>query len=89
MKKSFQLFIGQNNETKKLETEKITSVLSKYFDGFTIQKCVGFWRGQQEKTAIVYICDDEKLVFECIKTLKKELFQDSITCVETRPLKFL
>ncbi len=89
MKKSFQLFIGQNNETKKLETEKITGILSKYFDGFTIQKGVGFWRGQQEETAIVYVCDDADLVFACIGKMKTELKQDAIACVETKPLQFI
>ena len=89
MKKSIQLYIGENNVTHKLELEKITATCVLYFDGFTIQNGIGFWRGQQEKTAIVSVYDDEKKILECVKTLKKALNQDAIAIQELKPLKFL
>lgn len=89
MKKSIQLYVGENNETKELETEKITATCTLFFDGFTIQQGVGFWRGQQEKTAIVSVYDEESKILECIEILKKALKQEAIAMQELKPLKFL
>ncbi len=89
MKKSIQLFIGQNNETLELEIEKITATCTLFFEGFTIQQGIGFWRGSQEKTAIVSIYDDEKKILKCIDVLKKALKQDAIALQELKPLKFI
>ena len=89
MKKSIQLYIGENNSTRELETEKITATCALFFEGFTIQQGTGFWRGAQEKTAIVSIYDDEKKIMQCIDVLKKALKQDAIAMQELKPLKFI
>jgi len=89
MKKSIQLYIGENNLTHELEIEKITATCALFFDGFTIQNGIGFWRGSQEKTAIVSIYDDEKKIMKCVDVLKKALKQDAIALQELKPLKFI
>ncbi len=89
MKKSFQIYIGENNSTHEVELEKITSTLSKYFDGFTVQNGIGFWRGQQEKTVIISIYDDEQKILACVQLLKTILEQDAIAVQELKPLKFI
>ena len=79
MKKAY-LYIGQNNDTKKLESDKIEKIVSSYFDGFTAIEVIGFWRGKKELSLKIEIVTDEenaKLVRLC-KELKKELKQESI-----------
>lgn len=88
-KKSFTLYIGANNETGKLERKKITSTLSNWFDGFTMQEGVGFYRGTPEKMCTVYIFADEERIMSCVEELKEVLKQESIGVQKSQPLKFL
>lgn len=79
MKKS-RFYVGSNNETGKLEAEKIESIVSKYFDGFTEIETAGFWKGLKEKTLIIEVISeksDSELV-KIAKELKISLNQESI-----------
>ena len=79
MKKAYY-YIGSNNSTHELEIEKITGIISKYFEGFTAFEVIGYWKGQREKTLKVEIVTEEdntKLV-KVGKELKIALDQESI-----------
>jgi lipopolysaccharide biosynthesis glycosyltransferase len=69
---------------KELEKEKIVSVASKYFEGFTLYEATGFWRGQQEKTAVIEIETDEEEKVKLLTTdLLKELKQEALGVLAT------
>lgn len=74
------IYIGSNNETHALESERAIEIISEHFDGFSAYEIIGFWKGSQEKTLKVEIINDGstgKLVQLC-KELKTKLHQESI-----------
>jgi len=79
MKKAFYT-IGANNATHKLEINKIKSILSTHFDGFTAFEVIGYWKGQEEralKAEIITELPDSELA-RIGKELKTKLEQESI-----------
>jgi hypothetical protein len=80
----FKLYIGSNNETKKLEKKRAVELASTYFDGFGVSQILGFWKGKAEKTLLIEIETIEKSkVLALAKTLARELQQQAIGVVET------
>lgn len=74
------IYIGSDNVSHVLESDKAISIISSYFEGFSAYEIVGFWKGTQEKTLKVEIVTDDdqaKLVKLC-KELKIALKQDAI-----------
>ena len=85
LKEEIVLFIGHNNTTKKLETKKIISIISKYFKGFSCETIIGLWEGSQEKTLKVSIIEDSinrKALSVMANELKTSLKQDAILIKE-------
>ena len=83
--KTFKLFVGSNNDTKKLESEKIKNITHKHFIAFTILKGVGCYKDIKEKTAIIeIITEHEKKVFQLANELKSKLKQESILIQELK-----
>ncbi len=80
MQKAY-IYIGSNNDTKILESDKAIDIITKFFDGFSTYEIIGFWKGQKEKTLKVEIVvsenDNAKVVKLC-KELKTELQQEAI-----------
>lgn len=52
-------YIGSNNRTHELESEKAVAIIGKYFEGFTAFEVVGFWKGAQERTLKVEVVTEE------------------------------
>lgn len=75
---TFTIYIGSNNTTKLLELDKIKTVLARRHDGFTISEAVGFWRGSEEKTAVVSLASERLAALSSIADLKAELDQEAI-----------
>ena len=76
---TIKAYIGSNNITKELETDKIITILDKNHEGFTLDYPVtGYWRGEAEKTAILYLGDIEAKVLATLKELKAALEQEAI-----------
>lgn len=79
MKKAYY-YIGSNNATHALETEKIIAEVSRYFEGFTAFEVVGYWKGSRERTLKIEIVtgeSDARLV-KVGKELRTALDQESI-----------
>ena len=79
----YNLFVGSNNSTKELESEKIIKIVSEYYKGFSCYEILGYWEGKSEKALKIEIAvedtDINKLaVTSLTKELKMELEQDSI-----------
>jgi len=86
----FKLYIGSNNETKELEIQKIKEITGAVFEGFTFYEATGYWRGAEEKTAILEIeTDEEDKVNHLIEKLKKELNQEAVAVEVLPTLKFI
>jgi hypothetical protein len=86
----YRLFIGWNNETKELESEKIHNITSKYFDGFTSILAQGFWKGTAEDTRILEIMTDQRTaVYNLTDELKRELKQESIMLETLKGVEFI
>jgi hypothetical protein len=77
--KLYKIYIGANNETKKLEKRKIEDILNRDFEGYTLQEVTGYWQGTKEKTALVSLAvDNDTDITPTITRIKKELFQDAV-----------
>jgi hypothetical protein len=88
MQKTFELFIGSNNNTGRLERSKLEKVLAKRHDGFTIYAARGYWRGSAENTAGVLVHDEPKRIMDTIAELKDALQQEAIAFHEVPALSF-
>ena len=75
--KAYQFFIGANNSTRKLEIKKIKTITGSHFDGFTIHRTNGYWKGVEEASALVEVTTD-KDPQSYIQELKRTLNQDAI-----------
>ena len=83
--KEFKVFVGSNNDTKKLEINKIERIAQKHFIGFSLLKSLGVYNSEKEKSLIVCIigtATDKEKVFNMAKELKFELKQYEILISE-------
>lgn len=75
---TFQLYVGANNTTKRLELAKIRRIVSARHNGFTVYPVQGYWHGEKEETAIVIINDNTNRIKQTIEILKGALQQEAI-----------
>ena len=78
----YYIYIGSNNQTHALESDKAIAIISKYFEGFTAYEVVGYWKGSKEKTLKVEVIAEsttsDPAIVRMIKELKADLKQDAI-----------
>lgn len=87
--RTFNLYIGANNRTGKLELHQIKNILNKNHQGYTLNSAVsGFWQGQIERSCIVTIADSAEAVNKTVQLLKYTLKQQSIGVQEVNPIEF-
>ena len=78
-KKCYRLFVGSDNLTKHLNAKLIKEITNKHFKGFNFQKSSGFWKGKEEKNAIIEIDDAEQDKINLLASeLKTSLNQEAI-----------
>jgi hypothetical protein len=79
MKKAYY-YIGSNNRTHELELDKIETIISKHFEGFTAFEVIGYWRGSKERTLKVEVITEEKdsTLARIGKELMTKLEQESV-----------
>lgn len=78
-----RLYIGSDNETKKLDLPRIAYIAGRHTQGFTLMVGIGFWAGNMEDSAILEIDGveaSEKVAL--VNELKSELRQDAIGILE-------
>ena len=79
--KKINFYIGANNKTGKVETEKALQVLTNYYEGMNVSELVGVWQGKKEASILVSIvCEsvDYTLVKTACKKLNRKLDQQAI-----------
>lgn len=65
--------------TKKLEVDKIISIVNANHEAFTLDyPVVGYWRGEAEETAVLYLSDERQKVMNTLSELKEVLDQEAI-----------
>ena len=76
---TIKAFIGSNNKTKELEVDKIISTVNANHEAFTLDYPVtGYWRGEAEETAVLYLSDERQKVMNTLNELKELLNQEAI-----------
>lgn len=70
--KKINFYIGANNKTGKVETQKALEVLTKYYEGMNISELIGVWQGKKEASILVSIVC-ETVDYTQIKTACREL----------------
>ena len=61
--------------------DSLASLVSEHFDGFTIVKSLGYWKGQPEESLIIEIIgdeSDEKTIKYIAKRIKKLNAQEAV-----------
>jgi len=86
----FKIYIGHNNNTKKLEEKKALDIINGNFKGFTSYKGLGYWEGKAEKTLIIELeTPREKPVISLCKKLARDLQQDAIGLAKIGSIQFV
>lgn len=86
---TIELFIGSNNQTKRVERDILEHILNANHEGYTLYNCKGMWLGQSEDSVGVIISDSKNSIMQTIKELKYKLRQDAIAFHEVTPLEFV
>lgn len=65
--------------TENWNQEKIEDLLSIHFDGFTILRTKGFWKGKEEEGLIIEIMTRNETLIKTIgETIKKQNHQEAV-----------
>lgn len=76
---TIKAFIGSDNKTKKLEVDKIISIVNANHEAFTLDyPVIGYWRSEAEQTAVLYLSDERQKVMNTLSELKEVLDQEAI-----------
>jgi len=86
----YNLYIGANNTTGKVEKEKAIKLISKTFEGLTLTNASGYWQGKPEKSIVISIETEKKeLVLKVAKELTIELKQDAVGVAKIGKMDFI
>ena len=76
---SYDVIVGSNNETGKLELERIISITSKYYDEYMVNPgVISVNNGECENLAIVVVTSDGPTLMTYMTELRTELNQREI-----------
>jgi len=76
---TIKAFIGSDNQTKQLNVDTIVSIVNTNHEAFTLQyPVIGYWRGEAEETAVLYLSDERQKVMNTLGELKEVLNQEAI-----------
>ena len=57
-----KMFVGSDNETGELESEKILALVDSVFSGFTSYPGIGSWEGKRENCLIIEITTEDTMI---------------------------
>ena len=76
---SYDVIVGSNNETGKLELERIISITSKYYDEYMVNPgVISVNNGEREDLAIIVVTSDEPTLMTYMTELRTELNQREV-----------
>jgi len=86
---TYELLVGSDNETHKLDPQFIVDVLNEMqVSSFTLLPGVGYWQGQREDTCSITLSGTENRVWSIIRTLARKLHQDAIAYHQVPDLQY-
>lgn len=73
-------YVGADNTTKRLNREKIESIVASFFDGFSASEIVGYWKGTKENTLKVEVVteSEDSTIHTVAQALRDGLNQESV-----------
>jgi hypothetical protein len=86
--RTYTIYIGSNNETKRLELDRIREIVTRRHKGFTLYTATGYWLGSAEDTAVLIIFDTWSSIIRTLSDLKIDLEQDAIGYQESPEMVF-
>lgn len=87
--RTYNVYVGSDNTTGKLDMTRIQGIVLRMHDGATIHRASGIWRGKVEDSAIVTIYDETDKVIETVKCLKRELSQEAVGYQQVADIVFV
>jgi hypothetical protein len=87
---TYNMFVGSNNVTHKVELDKLTNILDEYLDGYTITNAKGVWQGTHEDSVIVTIANiSDQWVRLIAKNVRVNLDQNAVAIQLVNNLEFI
>ena len=59
--------------TEDKNVSKVEEIVSRYFPGFTIITCQGYWKGEKEHSIIIEICENDVCAHNEVVAITKEI----------------
>lgn len=84
-----EILVGANNETGKVERERLAKILDARHQGWAIRDGLGSWQGQREESVTVLLSDDADAIMRTMRAIVTELDQDAVAWHEVAPLRFV
>jgi hypothetical protein len=78
---TFQLYIGADNTTKRVDFTALREVLDARHDGYTIAPTTGAWKGELEASVVVTISAPSAVVLATAREVATALRQDAVGVV--------
>jgi hypothetical protein len=88
MNRTATLYVGADNETGEIDLDRLSKIVGKRHEGFTIVPASGYWQGSPEPSALVIISGDGLDVLPTVKDIKSELDQESVGIAWSDPIYF-
>lgn len=84
-----EILVGANNQTGRVERDRLAAILDTRHDGWTIRDGVGSWKGQREESVTVLLSDDADAIMATMREIVTALDQDAVAWHEVTPLQFV
>lgn len=88
-KRTFDLYIGADNDTGVVDTRRLHVILDECHEGYTVVPAFGRWNGKTELSVIVTVSDTRAAVMETVELIKLALQQTSIGIVTSTEMEFV
>jgi hypothetical protein len=84
-----EILVGANNQTGRVERDRLAAILDARHQGWTIRDGLGSWQGQREESVTVLLSDDADAIMRTMRAIVAELDQDAVAWHEVAPLRFV
>lgn len=86
---TFNIYIGADNKTGRVDRELIESTLNKRHEGYTLLPSVGYWHGKREQSLVAIVADAPSNVLQSVKELKRVLNQEAVAYQLVNDMEFI
>jgi len=87
---TYNLFIGADNKTHKVDFKTIYKTLDRHFDGYTVNHAVDVvCKSKHVARCIVTVSDDQTKIMNTVIELKRVLKQEAIGCQQVAELEYI